>query len=377
MKILHTILLTVLINSVIMSQNNVNIRFEVNSSGLSDSSEIFITGSHRLLGNWDAGKVKLNKTHNKHFIDLSLPKHETIEFKFTRGSWQSEALNIDGTVPKNNSLTLSFDTTLVFNIIKWGDGTQHHGFNGQITGTLKYHPKFKGTGILHRDVAVWLPPDYESDTSKQYPVLYMHDGQNLFDPATASFGVDWQADETADSLIKQGKIPPMIIVGISSTRNRMIEYTNNNTGYAYIKFVATELKPFIDRHYRTIPDREHSYTGGSSAGGLISFMLLWDYNKLFSKALCFSPAFKIERLDFVSDVEKTKTKKDIKVYIANGGKGLEKRLQPGIDEMIKVLTKKGYLKNVHYWIRLYPEAEHNEAAWAEQLPESFLRMFGK
>jgi hypothetical protein len=101
-------------------------------------------------------------------------------------------------VPPNNTLTVNNDTTLIFKINNWATPSFINTFEGQITGNLKYHPQFEGKGIVARNIVVWLPPDYAIDTNKRYPVLYMHDGQNLFDPSTSSFGTDWQADETAD-----------------------------------------------------------------------------------------------------------------------------------------------------------------------------------
>ena len=117
-----------------------------------------------------------------------------------------------------------------------------------------------------------------------------------------------------------------------------------DTGYAYMKFIVNELKPFIDYTYHTLPDRENTTVGGSSLGGLISFMMLWEYSDIFSKAACLSPAFKIDSIynhDFVSPVKNySGPKKDIKIYVYNGGVGLEEELQPGIDEMMKRLKKR-------------------------------------
>lgn len=373
MKTFYILIITFVFNLTIIAQTT-KITFEVITS---DSNDVYIVGNLPQLGNWNPMKIKLNNKGLKHIITLNFNKSENIEFKFTRGSWQNEALDYYGNVPPNNTLTVNNDTTLIFKINNWATPSNYNTFEGQITGNLKYHPQFEGKGIVARNIVVWLPPDYAIDTNKRYPVLYMHDGQNLFDPSTSSFGTDWQADETADSLIRQGKIEPLIIVGIYSTENRSAEYTRGDTSKLYMDFVVNQLKPFIDSTYRTLPDRDHCFTGGSSAGGLISFMLHWEYNETFSKALCFSPAFKIEWIDYVNVVEKTKTKKPINVYIANGGKGIDTRLQPGIDEMIKALEKKQYKRNKDYFINIYPDDNHSESYWAKQLPNYFLLMFGR
>ncbi len=379
MKNLNVLFLFILIYSLSFAQNKtINVRFEVICSNFPDSSDIYIVGNNSVLGNWNPANVKLSRVDkNKFFINLSFNQNAEIEYKFTKGSWPQEALNNDGTIPDNCSLIVKNDTTVIHNINNWANGTPQRSFTGQITGTVKYHTQMSSDGLLPRDVVVWLPKDYETNKDKRYPVLYMHDGQNIFDPATSSFGVDWQIDEAADSLMNQGKIPPFIIVGIYCTPNRMLEYTNSELGYDYMKFVVNKLKPFIDTTYRTLKDRNNCYTGGSSAGGLISFMLIWEYNNIFSKALCFSPAFKIDELDYVSTVQNTQEKKDIKVYMANGGKNLENRLQPGIVDMIGLLIKKGYQVNKDFWFNRFMDDDHNETAWAKHIPEYFLLMFGK
>ena len=270
-------------------------------------------------------------------------------------------------MPSNSVLYVQNDTVVTAVIKNWKDDYEWE-LNGQITGTVEYLRKLEGEGIKPRDVVVWLPPGYYENTDQQYPVLYMHDGQNLFDPATSSFGIDWGIDETADSLIRNHIIEPFIIVGIYNTPDRWTEYNDNDTGRAYMKFVIGTLKPLIDSKYRTLPDIEHTATGGSSLGGLISFMLLWEYPQTFSNGACFSPAFKIREINYVKKVlEYSGPRKGIKFYMDNGGIGLENELLEGIDEMIKALESKGYREGVDfYWVK-DAEAEHNEAAWAKRV----------
>ena len=145
---------------------------------------------------------------------------------------------------------------------------------------------------LHRTRRIWMycPNDYdESDT--RYPVIYMHDGQNLFDEATA-FDKEWEIDETLESLTAQ-----CIVIGIESNEHRMTEYNCNDNekhgkgeGKAYIDFIVHKLKPYIDKHYKTLPDRDNTYMAGSSMGGLISLFGALYHPESFSKAGIFSPA---------------------------------------------------------------------------------------
>jgi predicted alpha/beta superfamily hydrolase len=247
-------------------------------------------------------------------------------------------------------------------------------------GTLVFHHGMQGPGIKPRDVVVWLPPNYQQDTDLHFPVLYMHDGQNIFDPETSYAGVSWRAHEIADSLTATGEIEPMIIVGIYNTPDRLAEYTPGPLGELYMSFVTEVLKPFIDRQYRTMPGRGFTITAGASAGGTISFMLAWQHNEVFSKAICMSPALKYTHneypIDVVSMVEDHEgPRKDIFLYIDNGGVGLEERLQPGIDQMMQALRQQGYREGESFvWFR-DPQAEHNEAAWSRRLPTALRIIF--
>jgi len=205
----------------------------------------------------------------------------------------------------------------------------------------------------------------------------MHDGQNLFDPATSSFGVDWQADETADSLIKANEIEPLIIVGIYNTSDRSYDYIPGPKGYAYMDFIVNALKPFIDKQYRTLPDRGNTAVAGSSLGGLISFMLSWEYPNVFSKAGCLSPAFIFNSINYVAMIETDTTPNpDVLFYIDNGGVGLDEKLQPGIDKMIETLENKGFERDKDFiWIK-DENARHFESAWAKRLPFMLKLFFG-
>lgn len=370
-KIFPLLLLCVLFCSAVLCQNGARITFLLNSPDLPADTDVYITGGIEPLGNWDPAKVKMtyrgDHTWAKEII-ISAPA--SIEYKYTLGSWEREGANANGLALANLVATISKDTTIKDSILFWTKGGRQRVNQGQITGTVKYHRGLKGDGIANRDVIVWLPPGYASAKTKRYPVLYMHDGQNIFDPVTSSFGVDWSIDETADNLIKKHTISPLIIVGIYNTADRMQEYTPGEKGTAYMNFVLNTVKPLIDSSYRTMPDRAHTMVGGSSAGGLISFMLTWEHPNVFSKAICMSPAFKFRDFDYVKVVRETKGKKDVFFYLDNGGVGLESQLQPGIDEMISQLKAEGYREGRDFVFVKDPAAKHFEADWAKRFPRA-------
>lgn len=362
----------------IMAQNEKEITIDVHAINLPKDSKVYVSGSHELLGAWNPGKVALEKKPEGIWTKtFRFREGETLEFKFTQGSWDSEALNHDGSVPGNHIVTVKSDTVLNYDVENWKNG-ETRPVHGQITGTLKYHRQMQWEGLDARDVIVWLPPSYEKDTHKRYPVLYMHDGQNIIDPKTSSFGFDWQADEVSDSLIKAGKMDEIIIVGIYNTKDRTAEYSYTGLGRSYMRFIVEKLKPLIDNTYRTLPDRNNTATMGSSMGGLISFMLIWEYPEVFSKAASLSPAFKIQELNYLPYITSYNgPKKELRIYIDNGGIGLEKRLLPGVEETVSVLKGKGYKEGDDLMVYYDKNAEHNEPAWAKRLHIPLQFLFGR
>ncbi len=369
LKLMGSILLIALLFFLFEGiQNKTNkVVIIVESKNISDTAKIFIAGNNMQLGNWTPNDVMLNRINDSTWKKtFSFELGTKLEFKFTQGSWLSEALDSNGTVQANYFFTVKKDTAIKFIINNWKKDTAKKNY-GQITGVVKYHSNFKGKGIKPRDVIVWLPPGYDEEVNDRYPVLYMHDGQNIIDPNTSSFGVDWQLDETADSLIKANAIQKIIIVGIYNTNLRSKEYADTDIGRSYRHFIVNELKPFIDETYRTKPDAANTATAGSSLGGLVSFMLVWEFPNVFSKTACISPAFFIEDIDYLTAVKNYSSyKKPIKVYIDDGGVGLEERLQPGIDSMLVLLKQNNYQMGKDLMFYKDSTAQHSETAWAQR-----------
>ena len=363
--------------SAVFAQSNHKVKFIVTSENVPEQSTIYITGNHPLIGNWDPGKVSLTKKENNIWErEFSFPEGIHLEYKLTLGLWEQEALNEEGLLPVNSILVVFSDTTIFIDVKSWRDQS-NRVVEGQITGTVEYQRKLKWEGLQDRDVAVWLPPGYHDHPDKRYPVLYMHDGQNMFDPQTSAFGVDWQIDEAADSLIKKGYISPIIIVAIYNTPDRWNEYNQGSVGDAYMNFIVNRLKPLIDKTYRTLPGREYTAVGGSSMGGLIAFVLLWVHSDVFSQAACISPALNIRGIDFVTPVKNyTGKKKAIRIYIDNGNVGLEDSLQTGIDSMLFALRERGYSEGDDLYYYYAPGAKHFESDWAERIWRPLIFMFG-
>jgi predicted alpha/beta superfamily hydrolase len=242
--------------------------------------------------------------------------------------------------------------------------------------------------ILENDrrLLVYLPPGYDKATGR-YPVLYMHDGQNLFD-AASSFVGEWKADETADALIKAGKIRPIIIVGIENRgAERMNEYTPTHDarhgagGRAamYAKFVLDEVKPFIDKTYRTLPDRANTAVGGSSLGGLVSLYMCAEHPDKIGLCAAVSPALQWDQLDLLTDlVMHPGAMKDVRLWLdmgTNEGPNPDIAVQ-NCASLAAALRKRGRVEGRDFIWRKVDGAAHNEAAWAERFGEILVFLFG-
>jgi len=352
----------------------VPVTWMVKAPGLPAGARVYLAGNQPELGEWKADGVPLASAPDGAWTgQVSFAPGTRLEYKFTLGAWEREALTDDGVVPANHELEVVGCATAVHIVTRWKEGGRV--VQGQITGRVVYHRGMPGFGLPPRDVLVWLPPSYETDTRKRYPVLYMHDAQQIFDPTTSTHGIDWQIDETATQLIEAGEMEEIIVVGTTCTDDRMREYSDTPAGRAYGEFIVRRLKPFIDRRYRTKPDREYTAVMGSSMGGRISFLLAWQYPEVFSMAGCLSSAFWGEMIRNVERAERPA--QPLKFYLDSGGIGLERILQPGNDWMLEVLRQKGFeIGRDLIWYQ-DPKAEHNEAAWARRAWMPLRFMFGK
>lgn len=228
-----------------------------------------------------------------------------------------------------------------------------------------------------RQLRIYLPPGYAA-SGKRYPVLYMHDGQNLFDAATAYSG-EWKVDETLDALAREGRLE-LIVVGIDNGQEKRMTELNawdnpefgKGEGRAYTDFIVKTVKPLVDANYRTLPGRAHTAIMGSSMGGLASHYALAHYPQVFAKAGVFSPAYWTAQpvFDFVASKP---APKDARLFLLMGGKE-GPQMNADVKRMAEVLRRSGHPES-NTVLKLVPEAEHNEAFWAGELREALLWMF--
>ncbi|MBC7932638.1 MAG: alpha/beta hydrolase [Rubrivivax sp.] len=227
-----------------------------------------------------------------------------------------------------------------------------------------------------RDVTVYLPPGYDADDARRYPVLYLQDGQNLFDGTTSFiYGQYWHVGETADALIGERIVEPLVIVGINNTGERRIdEYTPTRDGRTklggradlYGRFLVEELKPFVDARYRTLADAPNTGLGGSSLGGLVSLHLGIKHPHIFGKLAVLSPSIWWDRKVILNNVRKLESKPALRVWIDVGTEEGDYAVKDA-SSLCAALVARGWRLDADLKYLEAEGAQHNELAWAERV----------
>lgn len=256
--------------------------------------------------------------------------------------------------------------------------------------------------LIPRDIEVWLPQDYSTDQDTQYSVLYMHDGQNLFEPEKSYSGVTWGVAEAVTRLVEAGKIEPTIIVGIANTENRFGDYlplkpfqTPKGQGFLrmtkwhpqlkkfqyvadqYLRLIVEHIKPMIDDTYRTKSDPAHTTVMGSSMGGLISLYAVCDYPEVFGRAGCVSthwPLMKKVIKPYLA--EKLPPPKTHKIYFSHGTVGLDKKYPRHQQKIDKIMREKGFTEGENWITKVFEGDTHNEACWKSRIEVPLTLLLG-
>jgi predicted alpha/beta superfamily hydrolase len=264
-----------------------------------------------------------------------------------------------------------------------------------VTGTVEHHADFPARELLPRNVDVWLPPSYGTNPGQRYPVVYMQDGQNLFDPKKSFIGVDWGVDEAMTRLIAEGKIREAIVVAIWNTPNRTKEYLPERPfreflteerrtavfqelahgggtpltvadlqSDEYLKFLVTELKPYIDKSYRTQSGCANTFVMGSSAGAFISLYAICEYPNVFGGAGSVSGHYPLGDGMLVDAFRRRlPNPRCHKLYFDFGTETLDKNYEPFQLRMDAAVAERGYVRGCNWLTCKYAGADHSERSW--------------
>ncbi|WP_207492949.1 alpha/beta hydrolase-fold protein [Aridibaculum aurantiacum] len=372
MKNIFLLLLLAVMNLPAFSQYT--LRLVVNEVATKKQDDIYVAGS---FNNWNPKdekyKLKPFGTSRKAIVIKELAPGK-YQYKFTRGGWDKVQTTAKGEDMQNLEVDVTGDVSQNHDIDGWQDDYPERAKPNTATSQVKILDNAFAIPQLNRTRRIWvyLPKGYET-SKKTYPVLYMHDGQNLFSEHTASFG-EWGVDEAMDTLIARTR-KEVIIVGIDNGGDKRLQEYNpydhqefgKGEGGQYVEFITNTLKPFIDNKYRTQRDAVGTYIAGSSMGGLISMYAIAKYPHVFGGAGIFSPAFWTAPAiyDEVKNADWQKAKP--KLFFYAGGKESD-QMVPDMDKMIKLIQQKG-----NYNIRrvMAPLGKHNEPTWRSEFPEFF------
>ena len=260
------------------------------------------------------------------------------------------------------------------------------------TGDLRLHEFRSRIFSNTRFLRVWLPPGYDDpvNASRHYPVLYLNDGQNLFEAATSFTGIEWQVDETGDRLIREGVVPPMIIVGMdNAARARIREYMPHRSlhpmmmrahGTRYPAFLFKEVFPFMARNYRVATGPDNTGLGGSSLGALIALYTAAVRPGVIGRLLLESPSLWASNRQLIRQSRGVKRWPE-RVFLATGTAeaGRQDKDQSMVDDVreLAAILRRAGLDDTRLRLVVDDGASHHESAWARRFPEALAFLFGK
>ncbi len=339
------------------------------------SKDIYISGDFE---GWSGGREQFKLKNKNTIYSIDIPKYrKTINYKFTLGNWETVECLENGNPIENRmySFTKVTDTVKV-NIANWSNSKQK---NKPSTATKNVHVFVDDFNIPQlnrkRKVSVYLPPNYHT-LKTHYPVLYMQDGQNVFDTKTSYTG-EWEVDETLNKMYNETGFQ-LIVVAIDHGENkRLNEYSawdnekyGKGEGNLYLDFLVTNLKPEIDKAYRTKPDNKNTGILGSSLGGFFAHYAAVKRPDVFGKSGVFSPSFWYAKASF--DFTK-KHPNNSKYYYLMGEKEGEEMVE-NMNEMVELMKSSGFSKH-NIYKKINPNGTHSESFWKTEFEQAITWLF--
>lgn len=367
-------------------QAQLTLRLTSVPAGTPADAAIYVAGN---FNGWNAASPEYRMTRDGggYFITLREPVDGAVEFKFTLGSWDTAEADLAGRDVANRTFTATAtgDATYTGTVTAWVDpGTRHRPASTASRGVTVLDAAFP-MDELGRTRRVWLylPPDYAT-SRKRYPVLYLHDGQNVFDAATA-FAGEWGVDEALNALHARGDEGVIVVAVDNGGQKRLDEYSpwknaryGGGEGDAYVDFLAKTLKPYVDRHYRTRADADHTGILGSSMGGLISLYAGLKHPEVFGRVGVFSPALWFSPAIFSYAAAADPRRPRARFYFVTGAR---EGVAPEVyvrdqGRMVEALAALGCRRGTELSAAVRPDGEHAEWFWRREFPVAYQWLFG-
>lgn len=340
------------------------------------NSPIHIAGNFQ---NWNPSDPNyiLSDIGGGQFQIVINPPIGLVKYKFTRGSWDTVEGNASGSfLPDREFNYTGGSVTAEVSIAGWENMNSTAAPNVHLLDADFFMPQLN----RNRRILIYLPPDYET-TLKRYPVLYMHDGQNLFDDNT-SFSGEWEVDESLNQLHGQGDYG-CIVVGIDNGGGLRLDemapwvnatYNEGGGGAQYMDFIVETLKPYVDANFRTFTGRDYTAIMGSSMGGLISQYGVMEHQNVFSKAGIFSPAYWFNDPQIFDHSANTTKSSSMRIYQYAGQLEDNGSVVADVNQMETVLLGNGFGVGELYK-SFNPNGEHSEPFWREEFPAAYQWLF--
>lgn len=365
--------------SALVTYGQVTLQITSVPANTPSADNIYIAGS---MNGWDPGMANFQLTKvNASLYTITLPAGTgTIEFKFTRGDWSKGECKADGSFLPNRAFTYGNGDTITLSVAGWDDLINGSGPTSTALPNVSVMSASFFMPQLNRSRKIWLylPDDYTTALNKFYPVIYMQDGQNVFDDST-SYAGEWEVDETLHALQADGNYGAIVIAIENGGAYRIDEYSpytnpsyGGGQGDAYCDFLVNTLKPYVDANYRTLSQRDFTAIGGSSMGALISFYAALKYPEVFSKVGILSPSlwFDDSIFNFAGSHPKTQ---EMKFYFTSG-RNESTEMVPDIKSMYSTLVSDGYT-DAEMDTVIKDDGQHAEWFWAREFPYCFKWLF--
>lgn len=364
-----------------------------------DAPAIYLSGNLPELGTWHPAGLAVPGSGAERTVTIAVPHGHTLSYKVTAGSWEREGLGPSGTLLPAFSALIDGDKELTAEIAGFRvdpDLLIADWQGANVEGELVYWKDVPSQFLKEtRHVVTWLPPEYDSKSDKHYKVIYMHDGQNLFDPRLSYTNIDWGVDEAMMRAVRAGSYEPAIIVGIWNTPGRLREYSPWHEGRQYAQFLLEELMPRVEAEFNVLTGPDNTFVMGSSMGGLVSFFLVKEHPEIFGGCGCVSSHFTwseqmIEWFmgrDPAAADPTTYIEHDIaagenmptgvRLYFDYGTEGLDAAYEAPHLAVKEWLLGQGFTEGADLRMKRFDGAGHNEASWRARVDQQLTWLLGE